>query len=271
MTGTALVEPAPGAPAATPAVPPALLIRGLSKRFGDTTAVAEVSLQVERGAFFGLVGPNGAGKTTLLSMAVGLLRPDAGRVHVLGEDVWSTRTGARAKQLLGVMPDGLALPAHLTARELLTYVGLLRGLPEPRVRERTAELIDALELAHAERTLIADHSTGMRKKVALAVALLHGPRVLVLDEPFEALDPVSAAVVCGILDGVVAGRGTVVISSHAMALVERLCDHVAVMAGGRVLRAGSLSQVRGSGTLEAAFAEIVGARSAGGGLSWYRC
>ena len=260
-----------GVPAAAPEDDGALVIRGLSKRFGDTAAVLDVDLEVQRGAFFGLVGPNGAGKTTLLSMAVGLLQPDAGSVRVLGEDVWPAAGGEGAKRLLGVMPDGLALPGRLTGRELLTYVGGLRGLPEAVVRARADELLGVLELGGAERTLIADYSTGMRKKIGLAVAVLHGPRVLVLDEPFEAIDPVSAAVVRAILDGFTAAGGTVVMSSHAMALVERLCNHVAVMAAGRILRTGTLSQVRGGHTLEEAFAQLVGAGTPGRGLSWYRC
>ena len=141
-------------------------------------------------------------------------------------------------------------------------------MPEDVVRERTAELLDVLDLAHAGRTLIADYSTGMRKKIGLASALLHGPEVLVLDEPFEAVDPVSAAVVRAILDGFLGRGGTVVMSTHVMALVEQVCDHVAIMAHGRILRTGTLSQVRGGQTLEAAFAELVGAAPARG-LSWF--
>ena len=164
---------------------PALQIAGLAKSFGDTEAVSDVQLSVASGSFLGLVGPNGAGKTTLLSMAIGLLRPDRGTAFVLGQDVWSrsgstwsgstrsgsTRSGStRAKELIGALPDGLALPQRLTGAELLTYLGLLRGLPSDVVRERTAELLDVLDLAHAGRTLIADYSTGMRKNIGLATA-----------------------------------------------------------------------------------------------------
>ena len=187
---------------------------------------------------------------------------------MLGQDVWSKTGSVRAKQLIGALPDGLALPQRLTGTELLTYLGLLRGMPEDVVRERAAELLDVLDLTHAGRTLIADYSTGMRKKIGLASALLHGPRVLVLDEPFEAVDPVSAAVVRAILDGFIAAGGTVVMSTHVMALVEQVCDHVAVMAHGQILRTGTLSAVRGGQTLEAAFAELVGAAPARG-LSWF--
>ena len=215
------------------------------------------------------MGPNGAGKTTLLSMAVGLLRPDRGTAFVLGEDVWSKSGSVTAKQLIGALPDGLALPQRLTGTELLTYLGLLarhaRGR-RPRAHRRAARRTSTSP--HAGRTLIADYSTGMRKKIGLASALLHGPRVLVLDEPFEAVDPVSAAVVRAILDGFIAAGGTVVMSTHVMALVEQVCDHVAVMAHGRILRTGTLSAVRGGQTLEAAFAELVGAAPARG-LSWF--
>jgi ABC-2 type transport system ATP-binding protein len=264
MTAT---HPAPG-PVTGAAEPPALQLSGLAKSFGDTAAVRDVALSVPAGTFLGLVGPNGAGKTTLLSMAVGLLRPDRGTALILGQDVWSAAGSAPAKRLLGALPDGLALPQRLTGAELLTYLGLLRGMPADVVAARTAELLDVLDLEHAGRTLIADYSTGMRKKIGLASALLHGPRVLVLDEPFEAVDPVSAAELRAILDGFRAAGGTIVLSTHTMALVEQLCDHVAVMADGRVLRAGTLSQVRGGLTLEAAFAELVGAAPARG-LSWF--
>ncbi len=247
----------------------AVTLRGLTKSYGPAAAVCGVDLSVPRGAFLGLVGPNGAGKTTLLSMAVGLLRPDAGSACVLGADVWHPRDGDRAKQLLGVQPQGLALPARLTGRELLTYLGLLRRLPAKLVAERIDELLTALDLDHADRALIGDYSTGMRKKIALATALLHGPRVLVLDEPFEAVDPVSAAAVRAILDGFVGGGGTVMMSSHAMVLVEQLCDHVAVIDRGRLLRAGTLEKVRGTQSLEDAFAALVGDGTLPRGLSWF--
>jgi ABC-2 type transport system ATP-binding protein len=260
-------SPAPASAAAGPA--PALLIRGMTKRFGETVAVQDADLRVERGAFLGLVGPNGAGKTTLLSMATGLLSPDAGESSVLGEDVWHPGSAERAKALLGVQPQGLALPPRLTGRELLTYLGLLRSMPPAVVDERTEELLTVLDLSHAERTLIGDYSTGMRKKIELAAALLHGPSLLVLDEPFEAVDPVSAAVVRAILDGFTGAGGSIVMSSHVMALVEQLCDHVAVLDRGRVLRTGTLEQVRGSHTLEEAFAAIVGTRPPARGLSWF--
>jgi ABC-2 type transport system ATP-binding protein len=246
---------------------PALSIRGLHKRFGDTVAVERVDLDVPQGSFYGLVGPNGAGKTTLLSMAVGLLRPGAGTSHVLGADVWAD--GLRAKSSMGVLPDGLAMPERLTGREVLTFLGQLRGLAPDVVAERTQELLVVMELTGAERTLVIDYSTGMRKKLGLATALLHNPRLLVLDEPFEAVDPVSAMALKAILNRYVATGGSVVLSSHVMALVEQLCDTVAVMSRGRVVAAGPVAEVRGAAaTLEETFVQLVGAEATIEGLPW---
>jgi ABC-2 type transport system ATP-binding protein len=246
---------------------PALEIHGLHKRFGTTVAVDDLRLSVPRGSFFGLVGPNGAGKTTSLLMAVGLLRPDAGTVRIFGVDVWGDPV--RAKELVGVLPDGLSLPERLTGRELLTYTALLRGLDRPTAAARADELLGVLELAEAERTLVIDYSAGMRKKIGLATALMHAPKLLVLDEPFEAVDPVSASTIRTILARFVAAGGAVVLSSHVMELVEKLCDHVAVITRGRVVATGAVADVRGGGTLEQAFVHLVGGRTGGAeGLSW---
>jgi ABC-2 type transport system ATP-binding protein len=246
---------------------PALRLEGLLKRFGETTAVDHIDLTVPRGSFFGLVGPNSAGKTTSLSMAVGLLRPDGGSARIFGVDMWADPVAA--KRLIGVLPDGMALPERLTGRELLTYLGLLRGLDEATVARRAQELLEVLELDEAERTMVVDYSAGMRKKITLATALLHTPKLLVLDEPFEAIDPVSAATIRTILRRFVDAGGSVVISSHVMALVEQLCDHVGVIAKGRLVASGTLDQVRGQDSLDDAFVRLVGARiDATEGLSW---
>jgi ABC-2 type transport system ATP-binding protein len=245
----------------------ALRLTRLYKTFGTNIAVDHIDLAVPAGSFFGLVGPNGAGKTTSLSMAVGLLRPDAGTVTIFGVDVWADPV--RAKALIGVLPDGMSMPERLTGRELLTYMGLLRGLPAPTVAERADELLAVLELADAQHRMVIDYSAGMRKKIGLAVALLHAPRLLVLDEPFEAVDPVSASTIRTILQRFVASGGAVVLSSHVMALVEQLCSHVAVITRGRVVAAGPVGLVRGATSLEEAFVHIVGGRTGGGeGLSW---
>jgi ABC-2 type transport system ATP-binding protein len=246
----------------------ALVLRGLTKAFGPRVAVDHVDLDVPVGSFFGLVGPNGAGKTTTLSMITGLLRPDGGRVLVAGIDVWNDPAAAKAR--MGVLPDGLRLFERLSGPELLSYLGRLRGMPLEVVRQRSAELIRVLDLDDAGNKLVADYSTGMRKKITLAAALLHSPSLLLLDEPLEAVDPVSARIIRHVLTQYTHAGGTVVFSSHVMALVEGLCSHVAVMAGGRIIAAGELAAVRGDApSLDDAFMHLVGADDVQeGGLSW---
>jgi ABC-2 type transport system ATP-binding protein len=246
----------------------AVVLRGLVKRFGSTLAVAGLDLDIPAGSFYGVVGPNGAGKTTTLSMTTGLLVPDAGRVFVHGVDVWAHP--AQAAPLLGVLPDGLRLFDRLTGPELISYAGLLRGMSASVIGPRRDDLLAALDLNQAGATLVADYSAGMTKKVALACALVHAPRVLVLDEPFEAVDPVSATAIRTILQQFVAAGGTVVMSSHVMALVERVCDHVAVVGAGRVLAAGPLDEVRGGQGLEERFVDLLGGTTLAPELSWLR-
>lgn len=247
---------------------PALALRGLVKRFGRTLAVDQLDLDIPAGSFYGVVGPNGAGKTTTLSMATGLLVPDAGQAWVHGVDVW--RQPAQVAPLLGILPDGLRLFDRLTGPELISYAGLLRGMAADVVAARRDDLLDALDLRGGGSTLVADYSAGMTKKIALACALVHAPRVLVLDEPFEAVDPVSATAIRAILERFVAAGGTVVMSSHVMALVERLCTHVAVVGGGRVLAAGSLDEVRAGASLEERFVGLLGGVTETPELSWLR-
>lgn len=246
---------------------PALALRGMWKRFGQKIAVSGVDLDVPAGSFFGLVGPNGAGKTTLLSMATGLLRPDAGQVHVLGTDLWADPVAG--KRRLGILPDGMKLFDRLSGSELIHYAGVLRGMDPATVAERRTALLAALDLEEAADVLVVDYSAGMTKKIALATALVHAPPVLVLDEPFEAVDPVSGMAIRRILRSFVEGGGTVVLSSHVMELVENLCDHVAVMAGGQVRAAGALDEVRAGKSLQDRFVELVGGdRGEVGGLEW---
>ncbi|TCW58193.1 ABC-2 type transport system ATP-binding protein [Bacillus thuringiensis] len=248
-------------------VAPALQLSKLHKRFGEFIAVNHIDLTIPRGSFYGVVGPNGAGKTTSLSMAVGLLRPDSGSAKVFGLDVWSNPK--QAKTLIGVLPDGLALPERLTGRELLTYMGLLRGMNAKEVAQRTEELLTILELNNTEGTLVINYSTGMRKKIGLALALLHAPKLLVLDEPFEAVDPISASTIKKILQKFVSSGGSVVFSSHVMALVEQLCDHVAIISKGRVVSSGTMEDVCGEETLEDIFVRLVGIPAVKGEeLSW---
>ncbi|PPI41660.1 MULTISPECIES: ABC transporter ATP-binding protein [unclassified Rathayibacter] len=246
----------------------ALRIRGLRKRFGDKEAVKDIDLDVPAGSFFGLVGPNGAGKTTTLSMATALLRPDSGVVTIHEVDVW--KDTLEAKRLIGVLADGVKLFDRLTGLQLVTYYGLLCGLERSVVVERTDDLLALLGLDPADRTLVVDYSAGMTKKIALACALVRAPRLLVLDEPFESVDPVSAANIRDILTGFVASGGTVIVSSHSMDLVERMCDRVAVIADGRVLASGTLEEVRAGSSLEERFVELVGGRTHQEGPAWLR-
>lgn len=260
--------PAPDAVHHAPSAPPALALRGLWRRFGEKIAVAGVDLDVPAGSFYGLVGPNGAGKTTTLSMATGLLQPDAGTVHVHGQDLWASPLEVKA--MLGVLPDGVKLFDRLTGEQLITYAGLLHGLDRDTTAERTRDLLAAMDLTGDAGTLVVDYSAGMTKKVALACALVHVPRLLVLDEPFEAVDPVSAANIRDILASYVRSGGTVIVSSHVMDLVQRMCDHVAIIAGGHVLAAGTVDDVRGDASLEDRFVDLVGGRVSGEGLAWLR-
>lgn len=265
LPGSVAVPPV----ASTPPDPTAALsLRGMWKRFGEKVAVAGIDLDVPSGSFYGLVGPNGAGKTTTLSMATGLLRPDFGLALVHGTDIWADPVVGKAG--LGVLPDGVRLFDRLTGRQLITYAGLLRGMDRATVAARTEDLLATLDLAKDANTFVVDYSAGMTKKIALATALIHAPRVLVLDEPFEAVDPVSAANIRDILHGYVASGGTVVVSSHVMDLVQRMCDHVAVIAAGHVLAAGTVDDVRGGQSLEDRFVELVGGRATSEGLSWLR-
>ncbi|RFA14079.1 ABC transporter [Subtercola boreus] len=247
---------------------PALELRGLSKRFGDKVAVENLSLTVPTGSFYGLVGPNGAGKTTTLSMATGLLQPDAGQSIIHGVDMW--QHPLEAKQLVGNLSDGVKLFDRLTGEQLVTYNGLLFGMSRDTVAERVADLLKLLDLESAAGTLVVDYSAGMTKKIALACALVHAPKLLVLDEPFESVDPVSAANIRDMLTDYVRGGGTVIVSSHVMDLVQRMCDHVAVVSAGRVLAAGTVDEVRGEASLEDRFVELVGGRHHTEGPSWLR-
>jgi ABC-2 type transport system ATP-binding protein len=255
----------PRAPKPKP-VETVLSIEGLVKRFGDTIAVAGIDLSVDAGSFYGIVGPNGAGKTTTLSMVTGLLRPDAGRVVVHGVDVWTDPVAA--KRNMGVLPDRLRLFDRLTGAQLLFYSGTLRGLSDETVRARTADLASAFGFEDALNRLVTDYSAGMSKKIALAAAMIHSPRILILDEPFESVDPVSAANVTQILRSYVDSGGTVVVSSHSMDLIQRICDHVAVVVNGSILDSGTMASVRGEKTLEERFVELAGGRTSVEGMAW---
>jgi ABC-2 type transport system ATP-binding protein len=239
---------------------PAVVVHGLRKSFGTKEAVTGVELEIAAGSLAGLVGPNGAGKTTSLSMMTGLLRPDGGQVLIDGIDVWAGRPRA-AKAVIGVVPDQARLFERLSGAEMLEYAGRLRDIPAAQARARATQLLDVLDLAGDAKRLVADYSTGMRKKIMLGCALIHNPAVLFLDEPLEGVDPVSADVIRRLLTRFTASGSTVLFSSHVMELVEQVCDHVSVIDHGQIVATGTTEQVRGGRTLQQAFIDLVGPRT----------
>ncbi len=246
---------------------PAIEVQALRKSFGTKEAVAGIDLQIAAGSFAGLVGPNGAGKTTSLSMMTGLLRPDGGRVLINGVDVWADPPAAKA--LIGVVPAEAQLFERLSGAELLEYAGRLRGMAAGQARDRGAQLLGVLDLAADAKRLVADYSTGMRRKAALGCALIHNPAVLFLDEPLEGVDPVSADVIRRLLTRFTGSGSTVLFSSHVMELVEQVCDHVSIIDKGHIVATGTTDQVRGGKTLQRAFIDLVGSGAGGQeGLSW---
>lgn len=246
---------------------PAVVFRGLTKRFGAKVAVDGVDLEIPAGSFFGICGPNGAGKTTLLRMATGLLRPDGGLIHVSGRDVWADPVAA--KRRFGVVPDDPRMFDRLSGRELIEFNGLLRGMDPDVIAERTEVLLRLLDLEEDADNLVADYSLGMTKKAAIACALLHDPRVLFLDEPFAGIDPVARQVLERILRRHIEAGGTVVFSDHAMDVVERLCDRIMVLAEGAVLISGETGDITEGRRLQDVFVEMVGAPiDATGDITW---
>ena len=245
---------------------PAIKVLGLRKSFGEKEAVAGINLEIAAGSFAGLVGPNGAGKTTSLSMMTGLLRPGAGQILINGLDVWADPPAAKA--IIGVVPAEARLFDRLSGEELLEYAGRLRGLPVGEARSRAAQLLDVLDLTADAKRLVADYSTGMRKKAALGCALIHNPSVLFLDEPLEGVDPVSADSIRRMLTNYAGSGSTVLFSSHVMELVEQVCDHVSIISQGQIVATGTTEQVRGGKTLQRAFIDLVGSKASGEGLSW---
>jgi len=247
--------------------PAAVVIEGLTKQFGDKVAVDAISMIFPQGAFVGVVGRNGAGKTTTMKMCTALLPPSAGTVSVMGVDVW--REPVAAKKKFGALPETMALFDRLTGAELLLYNGLIRGMDRTLVVDRSRELTRVLGLDDAVDRLVVDYSHGMTKKIALAAALLHGPSVLFLDEPFEAIDPVSTRAIEQVLNRHVTDGGTIVFSSHVLDVVERLCDHVVVIERGQIKQAGAIDDVRRGGRLEDAFLALIGQEAADTkGLTW---
>ena len=221
---------------------PAIETHGLSRSFQDFKAVDQLDLTVTGGQFFGFLGPNGAGKSTTIKMLTGLLAPSAGTIRIFGEDLLANPVAV--KREIGVVPEGMALFGRLTAPEYLQFVGRMYGLDRATAQQRTAELLEFMGLANERKKLIADFSHGMGKKLALAAAVIHGPRLLFLDEPFEGVDAIAAGLLKSMLQGMIARGATIFLTSHVLEIVERLCTHVAIINRGHIVAQGSLEELR---------------------------
>jgi ABC-2 type transport system ATP-binding protein len=262
------------APGSFPPPDAAIAVTWLTRAFGQKVAVNGLNLVVRKGEFFGFLGPNGAGKSTTIKMMIGTLRPSFGAAYIGGVDVW--KEPLRAKTLMGVLPEHLNLYERLSGRELIEFAGRLYNLPRAEIRHRTESLLHVLTLAEDADKLVVDYSVGMRKKVALAAALIHRPQVLFLDEPFEGIDPVSSRIVRDILRDLTASGTTIFFSSHIMEVVERLCTRIGIINGGTLIAEGTLDELRqrAGGTdkegasLEDVFLQLVGAQTTEGGLEW---
>ncbi len=221
---------------------PAVVTESLTRRFGDLVAVNQMNLTVDGGQFFGFLGPNGAGKSTTIKMLTGLLAASAGRIRLLGLDL--AEHPLEVKRQIGVVPEGLALFDRLTGAEYLNFAGRMYGLDRATAAQRTAELLDFMQLADRPKTLITDYSHGMQKKLALSAAVIHGPKVLFLDEPFEGVDAVAAGTLKAMLSRMISRGATIFLTSHVLEIVERLCSHVAIIHKGRLVAQGSLDELR---------------------------
>jgi len=252
---------------------PAVVVSDLVRVFGQKVAVNHLDLTVQRGEFYGFLGPNGAGKSTTIKMMVGLLRPTSGTVWISGVDVW--KESLRARSIIGVLPEFLNIYERLSGREFLVFAGHMYGLAEADISRRAEELLRVLDLANDADKLIVDYSVGMRKKIALAAALIHNPQVLFLDEPFEGIDPVSSRVIRDILHELTQRGTTIFFSSHIMEIVERLCTRVGIINQGVLVAEGTLDELRqrASGeskdaTLEDIFLNVIGAHTENINLNW---
>lgn len=248
----------------------AVRTEALTRRFGELVAVNNVNLSVEAGQFFGFLGPNGAGKSTMIKMLTGLLAPSSGSINILGLGL-STHS-VEVKANIGVVPEGLALFGRLTASEYLNFVGSMYGLDRATAAQRAQELLEFMQLTDRPKSLITDFSHGMQKKLALAAAVIHGPKILFLDEPFEGVDAIAAGTLKAMLQRMINRGATIFLTSHVLEIVERLCSHVAIISKGRLVAQGSLEELRagvearqgatasadGKLTLEQIFLDIVG-------------
>ncbi|HTV60848.1 MAG TPA: ABC transporter ATP-binding protein [Verrucomicrobiae bacterium] len=221
---------------------PAISTRGLTRTFGSLIAVENMNLDVAPGQFFGFLGPNGAGKSTTIKMLTGLLAPTSGSISVLGLDL--AADPIEIKRQIGVVPEGMALFGRLTGTEYLNFVGRMYGLDRITAAKRTAELLDFMQLADQPKTLVTDYSHGMQKKLAMAAAVIHAPRILFLDEPFEGVDAIASGTLKSMLQRMISRGATIFLTSHVLEIVERLCSHVAIIHRGRLVAQGSLEELR---------------------------
>jgi len=231
---------------------PAIATQGLTRRFGALTAVDDVNLRVAAGQFFGFLGPNGAGKSTTIKMLTGLLAPSAGRIEILGLDLEANSIDV--KRQIGVVPEGMALFGRLTGAEYLNFVGRMYGLDRETAAKRAAELLDFMQLADQPKKLVTDYSHGMQKKLALAAAVIHGPKILFLDEPFEGVDAIASGTLKAMLQRMISRGATIFLTSHVLEIVERLCSHLAIIHRGRLVAQGSLEELRAGVEAQAAAA-----------------
>ena len=236
----------------------AIETKSLTRFFDDSCAVKQVNLQVARGTLYGFLGPNGAGKSTTIKMLTGILAPTSGDVSILGLNPWSQNEAIEIKKRIGVVPENLALFDNLTAREYLTFVGRMYLLPRDTIRSRSEELLSLLRLEDVEKKLALEYSHGMKKKLALAAALLPNPDLLFLDEPFEGVDALTSRVIRDLLANFVARGSTVFLTSHVLEIVERICTHVGIIANGELVEQTSLDELRQGNSLEQRFLERVG-------------
>jgi len=233
---------------------------GLTRRFGNLAAVDGIDLRVAPGQFFGFLGPNGAGKSTTIKMLTGLLAPSAGRIEILGIDL--NAHAVEVKRQIGVVPEGMALFGRLTGGEFLSFAGRMYGLDRQTAAKRAAELLEFMQLADQPKKLVTDYSHGMQKKLALAAAVIHGPKVLFLDEPFEGVDAIAAGTLKSMLQGMISRGATIFLTSHVLEIVERLCSHVAIIHQGKLVVQGSLEELRSGVNAQAPAAEGNGHSSA---------
>lgn len=249
----------------------AIQVRELRKVYGDKAAVDGLTLNVPRGSFFGFLGPNGAGKTTTIKMLMGLTPPTSGTIELLGLPMSDAspdeQTAIRAR--IGLVPDESLLFDHLTGLEYIEFVGRMYRLPGPLARVRARELLTLFELDAAPRKLIAEYSKGMRKRCAMAAALIHRPQLFLMDEPFEGVDAVGARLMKDILLDQVRQGATIFLTSHVLEVVERLCERVAIISEGRIVMETDMHELRaGSQTLEDTFVRVVGAERPAETLDW---